>query len=48
MTIWENNIRIRYYPEARIQLVTTIDNTEPELVEFDPQIMVQHVYDRVA
>ena len=48
VTVWESNIRSRYYPKADIYLVTTVDNTEPELVEFDPQIMVQQVYDRVA
>ena len=49
VTLWEDNIRTRYYPKPiDICLMTCIDNTEPELEEFDPQNTVQKVYEQVA
>ena len=48
VTVWEDNIRDRYYPEAGIELITRIGNTEPELEEFDPETTVQEVYGQVA
>jgi hypothetical protein len=49
VTLWENNVRTRYYPKpVDICLMTCIDNTEPELEDFDPQTTVQKVYDQVA
>jgi hypothetical protein len=47
VTIWEDNIRNRYYPEDGIQLITSIGKTEGEL-EFDPDLAVQKVYEQVA
>lgn len=49
VTLWEDNIRTRYYPKPiDICLVTCIDNTESELEDFDPQTTVQKVYEQVA
>jgi hypothetical protein len=48
VTIWEDNIRNRYYPENGIQLITGIGKTEGELEEFDPGFAVQKVYEQVA
>lgn len=49
VTLWENNIRKRYFPKPiDICLITRIDNTEPELEDFDPQTTVQKVYQQVA
>jgi len=47
VTVWEDNTRDRYYPETGIELITRIGNTEPELVEFDPETTVQKVYEQV-
>jgi hypothetical protein len=48
ITLWEDNIRTRYYPKNRIQLITTIGKTEGELEEFDPGLVVQEVFEQVA
>jgi len=48
VTVWEDNIRNRYYPENGIQLITSIHNTEGNLEEFDPGLAVQEVYEQVA
>jgi hypothetical protein len=50
VTVWEDNVRTRYYPEsAGIRLITSVGNTEEEeLEEFDPQLAVQHACEDVA
>ena len=48
VTIWEDNIRNRYYPENGIQLITSIGKTEGELEGFDPGLDVQEAYGKVA
>ena len=47
-TVWEDNIRTRYYPRTGIQLITRVGKTEGELEEFDPEIEVQEVCEQVA
>jgi len=49
VTLWEDNIRTRYFPKpVDVCLITHIGNTEPELEDFDPQNTVQNVYEQVA
>jgi len=49
VTLWEDNIRFKYYPKPdNICLITNTSNTEPELEEFDPETAVRSAYEQVA
>jgi hypothetical protein len=49
ITVWEDNIRFKYYPKPDdIFIITNIGNTESDLDEFDPQTTVQKVYEQVV
>lgn len=49
VTLWEDNIRFKYYPKPdNICLITNTRDTESVLEEFDPETAVQEVYKQVA